>query len=460
MSATFSDISGMAPNRLPDVPLNSLQIDPGNAQTMYVGSDIGVFRTTDGGANWVSFNNGLPNTAVYDLKLHAPTNRLRAATHGRGMWERRLGPGATPNVELYLRDHLMHTANAPPATTAGTAAAFSDVGQSVALGSDLWWWMCADAKVDSLEGMPPDYQLPVAQVDYVAFESRLVHRNPKRGEVNRVYVQVHNRGLSLAAGVVVKALYAAATPSLPNLPADFWTQFPGDSLDPASEWHPIGTFKTAPPVLPTQPLVLEWDWTPPLSQPEHTCLLVVVDSPADPIPTASRVTDTFQLITSERHVGLRNLHVVDAGQQGPGPILAELLMRIGGRRDLLRIPRLPAGWSAGLVLPERAAKGLKGEGFERVRLTKELRAALRAEQKRWEQTGRGKDPIFTSPVALAFERRGAAALSGLSAGRRGYTSFLTFQPGRRAAETTMTIMQESKSAVVGGNTFVLRPRAR
>jgi hypothetical protein len=86
-----------------------LLLDPAAPNTMYVGTDVGVWTTTDGGANWLPFSDGLPNVAVYDLKLHAPTRLLRAATHGRGLWERQLDGAGVADVRLLIRDHVMDT---------------------------------------------------------------------------------------------------------------------------------------------------------------------------------------------------------------------------------------------------------------------------------------------------------------------------------------------------------------
>jgi hypothetical protein len=52
-SAVWTDISGTGANHVPDIPVNALCIDPSIANTYYVGTDIGVFRTTDGGVNWM-----------------------------------------------------------------------------------------------------------------------------------------------------------------------------------------------------------------------------------------------------------------------------------------------------------------------------------------------------------------------------------------------------------------------
>jgi photosystem II stability/assembly factor-like uncharacterized protein len=343
-SATWADISGAGANHVPDIPVNALSIDPVNPATYYIGTDIGVFRTTDGGVNWQQFSDGLPNTAVYDLALHASTRLLRAATHGRGIWERKLDVLASPAVDIYVRDHLMATGRTLP-TPSPVAANFDDPLQGVALGDSLNWWMCADAKVDSPAAVTHAYQFPVAAVDYLVFETRLAHTNAQLGVRNRVYVQVHNRGIQAATNVTVKLLYAAASPVLPALPADFWTAFPGNGN--TANWVPIGTAKIIPSLSPTRPEILEWDWTPAPNQPEHTCLLLVVDCASDPMPAASKVFDVGTLVTTEKRVGLKNLHLVAAL---PAPMWSRLKISQGA--NMLRVLGPPPGWSVGLLLPK------------------------------------------------------------------------------------------------------------
>src|SRR5947209_6318944 len=83
---TWSDVSGTLPN----IPANSITIDPQQTLNIYVGTDAGVFATNDGGTPqsvWQPVGTGLPNTAVVELKLISGTNPyLLAATHGRGGW--------------------------------------------------------------------------------------------------------------------------------------------------------------------------------------------------------------------------------------------------------------------------------------------------------------------------------------------------------------------------------------
>ena len=74
-------------SNLPEAPINVVVIDPENTAVLYVGTDVGVFYTADGGASWQPLGNGLPYVPVYDLSLHNPTRTLRAATHGRSFYE-------------------------------------------------------------------------------------------------------------------------------------------------------------------------------------------------------------------------------------------------------------------------------------------------------------------------------------------------------------------------------------
>ena len=78
-----------AGNGIPDVPVNSLTIDPAQPNNLYAATDIGVYATIDGGASWFPYSEGLPRVAVFDIAFqNAATRVLRLATHGRGIWER------------------------------------------------------------------------------------------------------------------------------------------------------------------------------------------------------------------------------------------------------------------------------------------------------------------------------------------------------------------------------------
>jgi len=72
-------------NNFPNVPCNTIVIDPANPNIIYAGSDLGVYVSTDEGATWNDWNDGLPNVVVDELDIQA-ARVIRAATHGRGMY--------------------------------------------------------------------------------------------------------------------------------------------------------------------------------------------------------------------------------------------------------------------------------------------------------------------------------------------------------------------------------------
>lgn len=81
--------------RLPDVWASGLVIDPAGSRSghLYVATDRGVYRSTDGGASWQAWSEGLyPGVLSVELLLYAPERLLRLVTHGNGIWQRRLPP--------------------------------------------------------------------------------------------------------------------------------------------------------------------------------------------------------------------------------------------------------------------------------------------------------------------------------------------------------------------------------
>jgi hypothetical protein len=89
-----------AGNGIPSIPINALAIDPLNSNVLYAGTDIGVYNSTDGGANWAPFGSGLPRSSVFDLQIQPAFRLLRAATHGRGVWEAALISPAASTVQF------------------------------------------------------------------------------------------------------------------------------------------------------------------------------------------------------------------------------------------------------------------------------------------------------------------------------------------------------------------------
>jgi len=79
---TWKDISG----NLPGGPVNVIREDPKKENILFIGNDLGVYVSLDGGRKWHVLPNGLPNCFVWDLVIHPRDNVLVIATNGRGMY--------------------------------------------------------------------------------------------------------------------------------------------------------------------------------------------------------------------------------------------------------------------------------------------------------------------------------------------------------------------------------------
>jgi len=87
--ANWVNIDGTGPNALPDIPAHSVVVDPNNPNRIYVGTDLGVFVTLDGGVNWAKETTGFSNTVVeyMEIKNVGGVSTLYAFTHGRGAFK-------------------------------------------------------------------------------------------------------------------------------------------------------------------------------------------------------------------------------------------------------------------------------------------------------------------------------------------------------------------------------------
>ncbi len=71
---------------LPNVPANSVLML--SSDDVIVGTDTGIFRSSDGGASFQPYMNGLPEgLVVTDLKYNPTQSMVTAGTYGRGAWQ-------------------------------------------------------------------------------------------------------------------------------------------------------------------------------------------------------------------------------------------------------------------------------------------------------------------------------------------------------------------------------------
>lgn len=92
--ANWAGIDGAGDTGIPDIPVHTIVVDSTSSQTLYIGTDIGVFVSLDGGANWARENTGFANVVTESLAIGSVdgTINLFAFTHGRGAWRVTLGP--------------------------------------------------------------------------------------------------------------------------------------------------------------------------------------------------------------------------------------------------------------------------------------------------------------------------------------------------------------------------------
>ena len=69
------------------VPVNVMKVDQLHPSTVYAGTHLGLYVSTNGGSSWARFGTGLPLVSVTDIYLSPTDDTMRLATYGRGFWE-------------------------------------------------------------------------------------------------------------------------------------------------------------------------------------------------------------------------------------------------------------------------------------------------------------------------------------------------------------------------------------
>lgn len=115
--ASWLDIS----NELSSVTaVETLEVQPFNPLVLFAGTNLGMFRSTNGGQNWLPFQTGLPIGRCKELRFvidpYYAEHSLELAMDGRGMWSM---PIVSPRIvfvdqdavgsEAGTREHPFHT---------------------------------------------------------------------------------------------------------------------------------------------------------------------------------------------------------------------------------------------------------------------------------------------------------------------------------------------------------------
>jgi hypothetical protein len=345
------------PAAIPTALFNALVTDPNHPLDVYAGCDVGVWRSTNGGSTWSALNDGLPQAPVTDLKIHHTFPTLYAAVYGRGVFEYDLTGAVTPAARLYIRDTLWDTGKR--ATVDGLTAPADRTRL-------LYHWDGPDIVADApaadgsyqfaAPGITP-YQFITALVD----ESGAVETAGPSAPVlvNRVYVRVHNRGLTPVTDATLTLLLAPAAAGLPDLPAGFTNTVQTGAALASSPWRLVGT-RALPPVAAGAPVVVQLDLPstmlpPPAMLPgnSHYCLLAMVHSPSlDAFVSTEQHVDT--LTVHDRKATNKNLNVVPMAVAPAGPAPPHLIspwvpVGLNGSSQRLGALRLDARATNGFV---------------------------------------------------------------------------------------------------------------
>ena len=113
----WTDVTGDLAFTLTDASYWKLVANPSDQTQLFLGTDVGVYRSDNGGANWYRYSDGLPAVAsIFGLELNfdqANPPLLHLGTYGRGFWDRQVAPdAASARAAVVHRAHLFPLAHA------------------------------------------------------------------------------------------------------------------------------------------------------------------------------------------------------------------------------------------------------------------------------------------------------------------------------------------------------------
>ena len=203
-----------------DVPAHSVVIDyPTDilSRILYIGTDVGCWKgiakentsTLLFDFTWSLFSQGLPESAITDLAIHGPSRLLRAATHGRGVWEIPLDATSGEDPDIYMRVNYADSGrlSVPPAGWSPRFSWVDGTPDPTAPGFNVNSMESADIKVrrGSLAANLPPLSTPPNYLDFAFNIGDIIdpasrYMTADKSGNNQVFIQVHNRGLNSVRG--------------------------------------------------------------------------------------------------------------------------------------------------------------------------------------------------------------------------------------------------------------------
>ena len=203
-------------------------------------------------------------------------------------------------------------------------------------------------------------------------------------------------------------------------------------------------------------------------------MLVVIDSPSDPIPASTKsIFNIGQLVTTEKRVGVKNLHVVNLLPDATVPLPFHLYGSRGLQGSyLLKLPRLSRRHlKVGMLLPKILSERLPPDKLPRGMKTDKLDSTdLRRIKDHWlkrevRNVSTWEHFIATYDTERVFRvksRSKGVELPVTIESDACETFMLLFRTGNLSTRKpkalgTLTLTQSSASGeIVGGSTFVLK----
>jgi photosystem II stability/assembly factor-like uncharacterized protein len=106
---SFESVGSEGSSSIPDVPVHCVLVDPTRSARMFLGTDIGVLVSEDGGETWAAENTGFATVVTECLTLGTGDDGSRylfAFTHGRGAWRVKLPADEPAPPSRRPRRHL------------------------------------------------------------------------------------------------------------------------------------------------------------------------------------------------------------------------------------------------------------------------------------------------------------------------------------------------------------------
>jgi len=121
-SFTWANKSG----NLPDIPVDSIIVNPNMSQQVFAGTDWGVYYTDDitvASPTWQRFENGIPHAMVWDMQIDRGSTTLSVWTRSRGAYAYPLpGGGGTPTATPTASPSPTSTSTPTPTPTASPSS--------------------------------------------------------------------------------------------------------------------------------------------------------------------------------------------------------------------------------------------------------------------------------------------------------------------------------------------------